>query len=82
MTVFSDDISEVIETVVAQEESRLGRVLPRDTRKGRLAIIGALDARGVFNLPRSAQQVAGHLNVSRATVYADLSAVRGTETGA
>jgi predicted transcriptional regulator YheO len=76
MTVFSDDIGDVIETVVAQEQSRLGRVLPRDTKKGRLAIIGALDARGVFNLPRAAQQVAAHLNISRATVYADLNAVR------
>jgi len=81
-TVFSDDIGEVIETVVAQEESRLGRVLPRDTRNGRLAIVGALEARGVFNLPRAAQQVAAHLKVSRATVYADLAAVRGSETGA
>jgi predicted transcriptional regulator YheO len=82
MTVFSDDIGEVIETVVTQEEARLGRVLPRDTRKGRLAIIGALDARGVFNLPRAANQVAAHLKVSRATVYVDLNAVRGTVTGA
>jgi len=82
ITVFSDDIGDVIETVVAQEESLLGRVLPRDTRKGRLAIIGALDAKGVFNLPRAAQQVAAHFHVSRATVYADLNAVRGTETSA
>ncbi|TJZ99177.1 helix-turn-helix transcriptional regulator [Actinacidiphila oryziradicis] len=82
MTVFSDDIGDVIETVIAQEESLLGRVLPRDTRKGRLAIIGALDSKGVFNLPRAAQQVAAYLNVSRATVYADLNAARGTETGA
>jgi predicted transcriptional regulator YheO len=81
-TVFSNDIGEVIETVVAKEEASLGRVLPRDVRKGRLAIIGALDAKGVFNLPRAAQQVAAHLNVSRATVYADLNAVRGTETDA
>ena len=79
-TVFSDDIGEVIETVVTQEESRLGRVLARDTRNGRQAIVGALDARGVFNLPRAAQQVAAHLKVSRATVYADLAAVRGAET--
>jgi predicted transcriptional regulator YheO len=80
-TVFSDDISKVVETVVAQEESRLGRVLPRDTRGGRLEIIAALEARGVFNLPRAAAQVAAHLNVSRATVYADLAAVRGTREG-
>lgn len=79
-TVFSDDIGEVIETVVAQEESRLGRVLARDTRNGRQAIIGALDARGVFNLPHAAQQVAAHLKVSRATVYADLTAVRADLT--
>jgi predicted transcriptional regulator YheO len=82
LTVFSDDIGEIIETVVMQEESRLGRALPRDTRKGRLAIIGALDARGVFNLPRAANQVAAHLKVSRATVYVDLNAVRGDVTGA
>jgi predicted transcriptional regulator YheO len=82
MTVFSDDIGDVLETVVAQEQARLGRVLPRDTRKGRLVIISALDARGVFNLPRAAQQVATHLNISRATVYSDLSAVRRDETNA
>jgi predicted transcriptional regulator YheO len=81
MTVFSDDIRDVIEAVIAQEESSLGRVLPRDTRKGRLAIIGALDSKGVFNLPKAAQRVAAHLNVSRATVYADLHASRETETG-
>ncbi|MEW2549900.1 PAS domain-containing protein [Streptomyces sp. NPDC047002] len=81
-TFFSDDIGEVMETVIAQEESALGRVLPRDTRKGRLAIIEALDAKGVFKLPRAVQQVAAHLNVSRATVYADLSATRAPGTGA
>jgi predicted transcriptional regulator YheO len=82
VTVFSDDISDVIETVITQQEALLGRVLPRDTRKGRLDVIAALDAKGVFNLPRAAQQVAAHLNVSRATVYADLNAVREMRTGA
>jgi predicted transcriptional regulator YheO len=81
-TVFSDDIGDVIETVIAREESLIGKVLPRDTRKGRLAVIAALDAKGVFNLPRAAQQVAAYLNVSRATVYADLNAVRESETRA
>lgn len=78
-TIFSDDIGDVVETVVTQEESRLGRVLPRNTREGRLEIIAALDKRGVFRLPRATQQVASHLGVSRATVYADLAALKGPE---
>jgi predicted transcriptional regulator YheO len=76
-TIFSDDIGDVIETVIAQEEARLGRPLPHDTRRGRLEVIGALDNRGVFNLPRAAHAIANHLGVSRATVYADLNTIRG-----
>lgn len=79
-TVFSDDIGQIIETVIIQEEQRLGRVLSHDTRLGRLEVIKALDGRGVFNLPRAANEVAEHLSVSRATVYADLNTIRGFET--
>jgi hypothetical protein len=64
-----------------REESLIGRVPLRETRKGRLAVIAALDAKGVFT-PRSSRQVAAYLNVSRATVYADLNAVRESETPA
>lgn len=76
-TVFSDDIGEVIRTVISQEEARLGRVLHHDHRQGRLEVIKALDSRGVFNLPQAANEVANHVGVSRATVYADLNTVRG-----
>ncbi|MGK5642228.1 helix-turn-helix transcriptional regulator [Streptomyces sp. URMC 126] len=76
-TVFSDDIGEVVTAVIAQEEERLGRPLAHDSRQGRLRVIEALDARGVFRLSRSAQVVAERLGVSRATVYADLGLVRG-----
>ena len=79
-TVFSDDIGQIIETVIIQEEQRLGRALPHDTRHGRLEAIKALDGRGVFNLPRAANEVADHLGVSRATIYADLNTIRGFET--
>jgi predicted transcriptional regulator YheO len=77
VTVFSDDISEVIRTVIAQEEQRLGRVLHHDTRLGRLEVVKALDSRGVFNLSQAANDVARYLGVSRATIYADLNTVRG-----
>ena len=79
-TVFSDDIGQIIDTVLRQEEQRIGRALPHDTRQSRREVIKALDARGIFNLPRAAHKVAEHLGVSRATVYADLDAVRGVET--
>lgn len=76
-TVFSDDIGEVVTAVIEQEEERLGRPLAHDSRQGRLRVIEALDARGVFRLSRSALVVAERLGVSRATVYADLGLVRG-----
>jgi predicted transcriptional regulator YheO len=77
--VFSDDISQIIDTVLHQEEQRIGRALPHDTRQSRREVIRALDARGIFKLPHAAHKVAEHLGVSRATVYADLDAVRGVE---
>lgn len=76
VTVFSDDIDDVIATVLAQEEVRLGHALRHDTRTGRLQIIKALDDRGVLNLPKAAIRIAQRLDVSRATVYADLNTVR------
>lgn len=76
-TLFSDDIRDVITTVIAQEEQRLGLPLAHDTRRGRLAIIQALDARGIFELSKAANIVGEHLGVSRATVYADLNTTRG-----
>lgn len=76
LTVFSDNIDDVIDTVLGQEEVRLGRALRHDTRAGRLQKIKALDDRGVLNLPKAASRIAKRLNVSRATVYADLNTVR------
>jgi predicted transcriptional regulator YheO len=78
-TVFSDDIAEVIRTVIEQEEARIGRTLHHDSRQGRLEVIKALDGRGVFSLPRAANEVADLLGVSRATVYADLNTTREFE---
>ncbi|MGP3925965.1 helix-turn-helix transcriptional regulator [Streptomyces sp. 8N616] len=76
-TLFSNDIRDVIVTVIGQEEERLGRPLAHDTRQGRLEVVKALESRGVFRMPRAANVVAEHLGVSRATVYADLNIIRG-----
>lgn len=76
-TMFSDDITKVVEVVIRQEEERLGQAFSSRTRPGRLEVIKALDSRGVFKLQRAADEVAKRLGVSRATVYADLNTVRG-----
>jgi len=80
-TVFSDDIAEIVRTVLEQEEQRLGRPLQYDTKAGRLEIIRALHSRGVFRLPKALQEVAEVLRVSRSTLYVDLNIVRGVELG-
>ncbi|WP_367043902.1 PAS domain-containing protein [Streptomyces sp. Je 1-332] len=75
-TLFSNDISDVITTVLAQEEERQGRPLAYNTRQSRQQVVRALDKRGVFRFPQAANLIAERLGVSRATVYADRTAVK------
>ncbi len=73
-TTFTDDIRDVIDAVLRDElRARSPRAL---SRRDRLEIIRALDARGVFSVKRAMGQVAASLGVSRATAYACLHAVR------
>jgi predicted transcriptional regulator YheO len=75
----TDDIRDVIEAVLRDElRARSPKTL---SRRDRLEVIRALDARGVFSIKRAMEQVATLLGVSRATAYACLSVVR-TETAA
>ena len=73
---FSDDVSQVIAAMLGEEDVALGLPLDRLTKQDRLAILGALDRRGVFALQRSVPQVADRLGVSRATLYSDLQEIR------
>jgi predicted transcriptional regulator YheO len=74
-TTFVDDIRVVIDTVLAEQLS--GRAAGSLTRRDRLDIFRALDARGVFGIKRGLSEVAERLGISRATGYTYLQQVRG-----
>ncbi len=44
--------------------------------KGRKALLKHLDKKGLFYARKSVEQVAGHLGMSRATIYKDLNEIR------
>jgi predicted transcriptional regulator YheO len=73
-TTFADDISDVIDTVVAQQLA--GRAATTLTRDDRVAVFKALDQRGVFAIRRGLPRVAQRLGISRATGYAYLQEAR------
>lgn len=73
---FVDDIGQVIRALINEEEITVGCSLDRMTKQDRLAILQALDQRGVFALQRSVPQVAEYLMISRATVYSYLEEAR------
>lgn len=74
---FVDDVGQVIREVIDEEEVYGGHSIDRLTKKERLGLLRALNRRGVFALQRAVPQVADHLGISRATVYADLQEIRG-----
>lgn len=74
-TTFTDDIRDVIDTVIAQQLD--GRIPTSLTREDRIAVFKALDKRGVFGIRRGLPQVAERLGISRATGYAYLQETRG-----
>jgi predicted transcriptional regulator YheO len=76
-----DDVGKVISEVIQEEELAIGRRIDHLNRRDRLDLLLALDRRGVFSLQRAVPQVAEHLGVSRATLYADLRETRGDAAG-
>lgn len=79
---FTDDITEVIRAVIDDEEAAIGRGPNRSRKEHRLRIVAALKRRGAFAVQRAVPLVADYLQVSRATVYADLDELRRLKTDA
>ena len=81
-TTFSDDFDDVVDNVVRAEELSRGKPVSALTRIERIALMSALDRRGVFQVRNAVPQVADRLGLSRSAVYADLAASRKqTSTG-
>ena len=78
-TTFADNIRDVIDASVRDELD--GRSVTTLSRKDRLEIVRALDARGVFNVKRAVGQVAAVLGVSRTTAYSCLQTIREEAVG-
>jgi predicted transcriptional regulator YheO len=72
---FSDDIDDVVESILAATELSHGSAKNLDPR-ARLAFIRDLDQQGVFSVRKAAPRVAEHLGISRASLYSDLQKAR------
>ncbi|WP_461010946.1 helix-turn-helix transcriptional regulator [Streptomyces capparidis] len=75
-TTFTDDFDEVVDAVVREQQQALGKPPESLTRPERLALLRALDERGVFRVRGAAPRVATRLGISRSGLYADLAACR------
>jgi len=78
-TTFADDIRDVIDASLRDELD--GRSVTTLSRNDRLEIVGALDARGVFDVKRAGGQGAAALRVSWATAYACFQTIREKAVG-
>ena len=76
---FSGDVGGLIESVVDAEEARTGRAVTALDRRSRLEVVRSLRAAGVFALRGAPSRVADRLGISRAALYADLSATNERE---
>jgi predicted transcriptional regulator YheO len=77
---FPDDLPELVQSVMEQETRRLGRSLASLDAKSRREVVRSLDGHRIFAIRNSAKLVAGHLGVSKATIYSDLEKVRSDES--
>ncbi|HET9381184.1 MAG TPA: helix-turn-helix domain-containing protein, partial [Streptomyces sp.] len=76
VTTFGNDIDAVVDAVVDTHRAREDKSWAELDRGRRLELFRALDARGVFAVRRSVEQVATRLGISRASAYNYLSRAR------
>jgi predicted transcriptional regulator YheO len=72
---FSGDVDGLIDSVVDAAEARTALPVSRLARPGRLQVVRSLQEAGVFALRGAPGRVASRLGISRAALYADLSAL-------
>jgi predicted transcriptional regulator YheO len=75
---FSNDVEDMLERMLGDALSELGKPLQKLHREDKVAIIAALDDKGAFNLKRAPSVVGKKLGVSRFTVYNYLNEARAS----
>lgn len=73
--VFSDDPHEVIGGLIDQVLAQQNATVTPQTKSERIAFLKKLKEFGVFSIQRAVPILATELQVSRATIYADLAAI-------
>ena len=79
---FPEDLPQLLDTIMDQEERKLGRSLINLDAKRRLSVIESLEQHRIFDIRNSVNLIAERLSVSRATIYTDLEKIRSKSTAA
>jgi predicted transcriptional regulator YheO len=66
---FSDDLGNMLDTMIAESVKRTGRPVSLMTKSDRKEAVGILEERGIFQLRRSVPLVAERLGVTEKTIY-------------
>jgi len=74
---FSDDISEVLQTLIEDASNTVGRSVEEMNKQDKVRFVAFLDEKGAFNVKKAVPFVAKYLGVSRFTIYNYLKEVRG-----
>ena len=79
-----EDVLEMVEAAMAEAAYEARKPISLMTKKDRVGMVAALEARGIFQLRQSVPLVAKRLGVTRKTVYnylAELAEGRGSDDG-
>ncbi len=76
---FGHDLTETIESIIAEAAYEAGKPLSVMTKDDRMRMVAALDKRGLFQLRNAVRIVARRLKVSRKTIYNYLGELEGGE---
>jgi predicted transcriptional regulator YheO len=74
--IFSGDIREVVDGMIAKVIAEQGKSPTIMTRDEKMEVVKQLEARGAFLVKRSAEQVAEALDISRYTIFGYLKEIR------
>jgi len=69
---FGQDLVAVMKAMIDEAISEAGRPVEQMTREDRVAVLARLDQRGVLQMRKAVETVAGRLGISRVTAYAYL----------
>ncbi len=73
---FSDDINEILETIVYESEREIGKSITAMNKEEKVALVQKMDERGAFQIKKAVPLVARRLGVSRYTVYNYLNEIK------